>query len=218
MEKNTGSELETRVYDTIASLLEKGELGLLKDSCRVYRGKGYYSRDRESDIFTDVSVEVYPKGSDMPAIVWIWECKDYRVAVSVDELEEFHAKLSQIGGDNTKGTVITSKGAFQTGAVRYARSKGIGLARLLPGEQVHWILYDALPHVVNAMELRQIGDTRKALTVMDYVSNRREFFALRDGGGIVEDEFGGFVRAELLRMVEKYYEKSKNNSAEDNVG
>ena len=120
----------------------------------------------------------------------------------MDELEEFHAKLSQIGGDNTKGTVITSKGAFQAGAVRYAKAKGIGLARLLPGEQVDWISYDALPHMVKMMEVRQIGDTKKALTVKEYVSNSREFFALRDGARIVEEEFCEFVSGELQRLME----------------
>lgn len=49
----------------------------------------------------------------------------------MDDIEEFHAKLEQIGADRTKGTVVTT-GKFQSGAVAYAKSKGIGLVRMVP--------------------------------------------------------------------------------------
>ncbi len=72
---------------------------------------------------------------ERPSLVWIFECKDYAGSIPVDDIEEFHAKLQQIGEDNTKGTFVTS-GALQRSALAYAQAKGIGVIRLLPGEQI----------------------------------------------------------------------------------
>lgn len=84
----------------------------------------------------EISIEIFLKGQDDPCIIWIWECKDYASSIPVDDLEEFHSKLEQIGADKTKGTMVC-RGAYQEGAVQYARSKGIGLSRLLPAGQIH---------------------------------------------------------------------------------
>lgn len=49
----------------------------------------------------------------------------------MDDVGEFHSKLEQIGLHRTKGT-IASRNGFQRGAIKFARSKAIGLARILP--------------------------------------------------------------------------------------
>ena len=49
----------------------------------------------------------------------------------VDDVEELHAKIEQIGLHRTKATVVCRNG-FQESAVTYAQSMGIGLARILP--------------------------------------------------------------------------------------
>lgn len=46
-------------------------------------------------------------------------------------MEEFTSKLQQIGVHGAKGTVASREG-FQEGAVTFAKSKKIGLLRLLP--------------------------------------------------------------------------------------
>jgi len=70
------------------------------------------------------------RGVTIPYWVWVWECKNYGHKVPVDDAEEFHAKLEQVGADRTKGTMITPVG-FDTGTVEYAKSKGIGLWRYM---------------------------------------------------------------------------------------
>jgi len=62
----------------------------------------------------------------------------------VDDLEEFHAKLDQIGSDNTKGTVACRNG-FQESALKYAQSKGIGLVRMRPQGSVVVLMEMASP-------------------------------------------------------------------------
>ena len=79
----------------------------------------------------DVSLELYRRGASKPYLVWIWECKDYRHRVPVDDVEEFHTKLEQIGLHKTKGTIVCRNG-FQASTIRVAEAYGISLARILP--------------------------------------------------------------------------------------
>ena len=201
MGKNTGKDFEKEVYRTITALLEKGELGLLPDSCKVFIGKRYYSKDREADIITDVSVEMYLAGSSVPALTWIWECKDYGRAVSVDKVEEFHAKLQQISIGKTKGTMITSDGAFQKGALKYAASRGISLARLMPQEQVRWIMQEMPPDLSG---LRERSAALQALTNRDYISDEDCFFVLTSGECLESSSLRQFIVSEAQKMLSEW--------------
>lgn len=135
-----GLPFEQAVFKTLQRTLISPGLGLDPKHCCLFHGKSYFSRDRNSHIATDISIEVCIPGSESPAILWIWECKDYKGRIPVDDVEEFHAKLQQIGEDRTKGTIISSN-AFQRSALEYARSKGIGVARLLPHRRIQHVLF-----------------------------------------------------------------------------
>jgi len=132
---NPGKQLENVVKASVEELVQSGALGLTAECCRVFLNKGYFSRDRGSDIVVDVSIELTPRGRAKPSVIWVWECKDYTGAVSVAEIEEFHAKLEQIGADRTKGTFVTT-GHYQKGAIEYASAKGIGLVRVVEGRKL----------------------------------------------------------------------------------
>lgn len=133
MEK--GKALELQVKEFLESELKHGKLGISGNAAQVYHRKSYYSGDRQSSIKTDVSLEVTRPGATAPFLVWIWECKDYNHLVPVDDLEEFHSKIEQVGVHRTKGTIVSRLG-FQRAAITYARSKAIGLARILPDGSV----------------------------------------------------------------------------------
>ncbi len=148
---NKGAKLEEEVFNAVTKLINDGSFPFQASQCKVYSHKKYFSRDRGAFIDTDVSVEIFIGGASDPFFVWIWECKNYGKAIPVDDLEEFHAKLEQIGADNTKGTMITSDGHFQTGSIHYARSKKIGLARLLPNEQVEFLMYLITPDMMESI-------------------------------------------------------------------
>lgn len=66
----------------------------------------------------------------------------------VDDIEEFHAKLEQIGPDRTKGTMITHS-RYQESTIEYATAKGIGLTHLIDGNKIRVEprpgLYDRVP-------------------------------------------------------------------------
>lgn len=134
-----GTAFEDRVYQSLKQELESGQLCVSPKAAKIFRKKGYYSKDRDKDINTEISVEVTLPSKERPSLIWIFECKDYRGSIPVNDVEEFHAKLQQIGEDNTKGTIVIS-GALQGGALNYARAKGIGVIRLLPDDQIEHIL------------------------------------------------------------------------------
>lgn len=135
-----GERFERQVLRALRRALAQGALGLVPEMTKVFHRRAYYSQARKKDIIVDVAVELRLAGADVPSILWIWECKDYSSSVPVDDVEEFHAKLEQIGADNTKGTIVT-RSSFQSSAFEYARSNGIGLARLFAKDEIDWVLH-----------------------------------------------------------------------------
>lgn len=133
-----GLELEDEVYSAVKIMIDSGELGLTAECSRVYKHKKYYSTARDADIVADVSVEVTRRGADEPFIIWVWECKNYKHPVPVDDIEELHSKLEQIGADKTKGTLIAT-GHFQKSSMAYAKSVGIDIARFTEEKKIVYI-------------------------------------------------------------------------------
>jgi hypothetical protein len=130
-----GNDFEARVFYAIENELNAERLGILPHSCQIFWKKPYYSKERGSDIIVDISIEITLPNLDKWSLLWVWECKDYKGAVPVDDVEEFHAKIEQIAGDNVKGTMAVS-GGLQRAALIYALSKGIGIVRIMPDNQV----------------------------------------------------------------------------------
>ena len=111
-----------------------------------------------------------------PSIIIIIECKDYSNSIPVDDVEEFHAKLQQVGADNTKGIIITQNGCFQKSALTYAESKGIALARILPSNQVHYVYFSM--HVTQFSKREIIESRIRPLIEKHYISYNKDFFSL----------------------------------------
>jgi hypothetical protein len=131
----SGGQLEEDVYECLSALLSNGLLALDPGCTKIFRGKSYFSRERESLIQVDVSLEVTLPGTTDPFFIWVWECKEYGKRVPVDDVEEFDSKLQQIGANNTKGTLVTCSG-FQRAAIHYARNRKIGLARYVRRDKI----------------------------------------------------------------------------------
>ena len=186
MAKNTGVELENDVHQIVKNLVETDAFLVSNPHVRVHKKKGYYSKDREANIICDVTVEKYWMDPDenpgiVPAILVVIECKDYADSIPVDDVEEFHEKLQQIGADNTKGIMITRKGSFQAGALKYAISKHIGIARVLPNDQldflVHMLTPDSFSNILNPHVNAQ--SIIQALTKYNYrSSDGQRFFSI----------------------------------------
>jgi hypothetical protein len=95
----------------------------------VHHQRIYTGRISQRKIKVDVSFNYSVAGAELLFLV---ECKCYAHKVSVDDIEEFHSKIDDIGAH--KGIMMTTVG-YQSGAVKTARGRGIALALLTTEHQ-----------------------------------------------------------------------------------
>lgn len=179
-EKNIGTQFEIRVLNLFKEELENNRLSVNPQFCKIYHQKGYYSRDRNNNIIVDISIEVFlPEASEYSFLI-VLECKDYKHSIPVSDVEEFFAKLQQISGANVKGIVVSSN-AFQEGALKYSKSKGIGLVRILENDKFKWILKRAITGIITYKEVESAGyNIQDGLTDENYLSTYIDFFSYYD--------------------------------------
>jgi Zn-dependent peptidase ImmA (M78 family) len=134
-----GNSLEGAIHDLLGEEINAGRFFVSRECCKLFRRKGYHSKDRGKDIVFDVSIEVYLPDAPEYSLLILVECKNYNHSVPVDDVEEFFAKVQQISPANTKA-IVASSAAFQSGARTFAKSKGIGLIRYFDAENFKWEL------------------------------------------------------------------------------
>lgn len=134
-----GDLLEGRIYEIFRSIIEEDQFWARKNCCKIFRRKGYYSKDRCANIVFDVSIEIYLPGATKYSSIVFIECKNYTHSVPVDDAEEFFTKVQQISGANVKA-VIASTAAFSRGTRKFSESKGIGLVRYFDPSELKWEL------------------------------------------------------------------------------
>lgn len=189
-----GNQFEDRVFDAIKHELASERLGLLPKACQIFKKKKYYSKIRKADIEIDVSIEVFLPNMASWSLLWAIECKDYKGALPVNDVEEFHAKIEQIAGDNVKATLVLS-GVLQKSALEYCRSLGIGVVRLLSNDRLvsyvaeeHGVYYkgkyytkysSAYPYDLIEAKIKA-ERVVSALTELKFTSNNQSFFALQN--------------------------------------
>lgn len=191
MVKNTGESFEEEVYGLISKIVKENRFMVSFPNVRILRKPRYYSKDRGTEIEFDISVEKYLGNPDenknmRPSIIIIVECKDYSNSIPVDDVEEFHAKLQQVGADNTKGMMITKKGCFQRSALTYASTMGIALARIIPPNQVEFVLFECLRSSYQVSEREKIERRNRPLIEKDYVSFNQNFYSLTEDSSLEE--------------------------------
>ena len=167
-----GDALEERIFDLFKSEIDADAFLVRKECCRIFRRKPYYSRDRESNIVFDVSIEVYYPGAVDHSLLFLIECKHYTHAVPVDDVEEFFVKSQQVAASNSKA-ILVSTSAFQVGSRRFAKSKGMGLARYFEPSTLKWELYRSASAAFGGSGVGQIVDIDRALDDEKY---RSDFF------------------------------------------
>ena len=101
----------------------------------VHHQRVYTGRISQRDIKVDVSFNYQIAGA---GLLFLVECKCYAHSVPVDDVEEFHSKIDDIGAH--KGIMVTTVG-FQEGAVKTARGRGIALALLTNEHQLGELRY-----------------------------------------------------------------------------
>ena len=176
--KEKGDMFEDEVFEFFKGHILSGDYYLNPDKCKFFQQKGYYSHDRKSNIKVDISIEVHAKNKDNLSLLLVVECKNLSHRVGVEDIEEFNSKLLQISGRNVKGIIFTKVG-YRSGAFEYASSMGIALARLLPEEQIDWVL-ERTPKAVNIKDKKtaEKNEILNALTISDYRGQSEAIFSV----------------------------------------
>ncbi len=134
-----GNELESKIFSFLQQEVSQNRFFIKRDSCRIFRKKGYFSKDRGEKIVFDISLEAFLPGQESFSFLVLIECKNYNHPVPVDDAEEFFAKMQQVSGANVKG-IIAATNSFQIGTRAFAKSKGIGLLRYYNDLDFKWVL------------------------------------------------------------------------------
>jgi Zn-dependent peptidase ImmA (M78 family) len=135
-----GNLLEKKAFELLSELLANDEFYVSGKKSKIFSKKPYYSERRKKDIIFDITIETYLNDAENYSLLTILECKNLNKKVTVDDVEEFESKISQIGEHNTKGIMITNS-SFQESAYNLAASLKIGLIRITSDDKFEWINY-----------------------------------------------------------------------------
>lgn len=170
-----GNSYERRFMERLSDIIAADEFVASPRASRLFHRKGYYSRDRDSEIITDVSVEAWLPDANEWSVLVVIECKDLQRRVDVSDVEEFHSKLKQIADSNSKGIVVSTAG-FRESAISYARAKGIGLIVWRDEPSFKWVLRRATS--TSSRTMSTASSYAADLALMEPTMVQHEFFGL----------------------------------------
>ncbi|WP_338801890.1 ImmA/IrrE family metallo-endopeptidase [Pseudomonas sp. RSB 5.4] len=177
-----GDRFEEQVFEFLSREINEGRFYAFRpECCKIFRKKGYYSRDREDFIIFDISVEVFLPGFETPSLLVLIECKNYSGKVPVGDIEEFGSKISQVAGFNAKG-VFASASAFQSGTFNIARNRGFGVLRYFDQSEFRWELPRALLTGARSARARKRAEIEYALTQVDFRPTVYSAYAVTPAG------------------------------------
>lgn len=212
-----GNDLEEKIYQLLLAEIDADRFWAKKQNCKIFSKKGYFSKDRGTEIIFDISIEVYLPGAHEYSSVVLIECKNYGNNVPVDDVEEFFAKVQQVAAANAKA-VIASTASFQSGAREFAKSKGIGLIRYFSSSNFKWELKRSPSASAPTSTAEEAMRVRDALAQENFSSgifdlylhsSRRETNSLWD---FFEDLLlGSALSPEQVRSVSNPRSKLKNH-------
>jgi Zn-dependent peptidase ImmA (M78 family) len=177
-----GDRFEEQVFEFLSREINEGRFYAFRsECCKIFRKKGYYSRDREDFIIFDISVEVFLPGFETPSLLVLIECKNYSGKVPVGDIEEFGSKIRQVAGFNAKG-VFASSSAFQSGTFNIARNRGFGVLRYFDQSEFRWELPRALLTGARSARARKRAEIEYALTQVDFRPTVYSAYAVTPAG------------------------------------
>jgi Zn-dependent peptidase ImmA (M78 family) len=143
-----GDSLEKKCFELLSEMLSNDDFFVSGKKSKIFWKKAYYSEKRKGNIIFDVTIETYLSGASNYSLLTIFECKNLKKKVTVDDVEEFNSKISEVGEHNTKGVIVTTS-HFQEGAYNYAVSQKLGLVRITSNDKFDWINYRKVKTLLN---------------------------------------------------------------------
>lgn len=138
--------------------------------------------NRQIDILVKRFVGQYP-------MVIVMECKDYKRAVDVKEVEAFATKLKDVKAN--KGAMVSGKG-FSQAALETAKRHGIDMFRFIDTQSTNWKVYASIPASVEkilfqAMQFRFSGFTEIPIAIINPPHEANVFGPQKEPLGVLKD-------------------------------
>ena len=77
--------------------------------------------------------------------------------------------------------VIATRSSLQSGALTYAKNQGIGVVRVMPDDQVEWVVEFMTSQAFSRKEKLNPEAFNQALQNQQFQSRNRNFYSLYDG-------------------------------------
>ena len=77
-----GDMLEKQIYELFGSEIAGDRFWVKKENCRIFWKKGYFSKDRATEIIFDVAIEVLLPGATEYSMLVLIECKNHKRSVT----------------------------------------------------------------------------------------------------------------------------------------
>lgn len=126
-----GNKLEDRFYEHLIEQQNSNEPVhdlFIPECCKIYKKKGYFSRDRNGDVELDVTIELFRKGSTERHSIIVFECKNHDSPVQERDIRDFSDKIRDIFPHSAKGVIVTAS-RLQSGAANVARNRHLGIVK-----------------------------------------------------------------------------------------
>lgn len=140
-----GDKFEDKVLSLLMKDIKSFSLSMGHEShIKVFKKKKYYSRFRKGDIEFDIAIEVY-RDKNIPnySSLILIECKDYKKAVGVDQINKFLQDVRDLSeGSFTHGLkpIMAISSRLAKSAYNIALERNVGLIKINESDGLKWIL------------------------------------------------------------------------------
>ena len=140
-----GDKFEDKVLSLLMKDIKSFSLSMGHEShIKVFKKKKYYSRFRKGYIEFDIAVEVY-RDKNIPnySSLILIECKDYKKAVGVDQINKFLQDvrdLSEGSFTHSLKPIMAISSRLAKSAYNIALERNVGLIKINESDGLKWVL------------------------------------------------------------------------------
>ncbi len=140
-----GNKFEDQVLSLLMKDIKSFSLSMGHEShVKVFKKKKYYSRFRKGYIEFDIAIEVY-RDKNIPnySSLILVECKDYKKAVGVDQINKFLQDVRDLSeGSFTHGLkpIMAISSRLAKSAYNIALERNVGLIKISDTDGLKWVL------------------------------------------------------------------------------
>lgn len=140
-----GDKFEDKVLSLLMKDIQSFSLSMGHEShIKVFKKKKYYSRFRKGDIEFDIAIEVY-RDKNIPnySSLILVECKDYKKAVGVDQINKFLQDvrdLSEGSFTHSLKPIMAISSRLAKSAYNIALERNVGLIKINESDGLKWVL------------------------------------------------------------------------------